>query len=200
VKIYITSMKVRDVRRKASSEFAFDSSKIVDAPEHHELSRALGVLTWGTWDHGVRPFEQRLAEFLAAFPPGDPLKNMNRGLSLQADGYYGPATRAEALDRFLAADGRSGSLHEILGRYGLKLASARPKPRREFSPGDFRETARSRNQKLRALHGGVDIEPQNMDAAKAELLDRVEKQRAAQDVRKARERMRADLAGEKSKK
>jgi len=94
VKIYITSMKVRDMRRKASSEFAFDSSKIVDAPEHHELSRALGVLTWGTWDHGVRPFEQRLAEFLAAFPPGDPLKNMNRGLSLQADGYYGPATRA----------------------------------------------------------------------------------------------------------
>jgi hypothetical protein len=181
--------------RKVSSESAFDSSKIVDAPEHHGLSRAMGVLTWGTWDHGVRPFQQRLAEFLAAFPPRDPAKNTNPGLSRRADGFYGPATRVEALDRFLAADGRSGSLNDILARYGLKLASAATKLRKGFSPGDFRETARIRNQKLRALHGGVDIEPQNMDAAKAELLDRAEKQRAAEQIRSARQRMRTDLSG-----
>jgi len=181
------------MRQKASFEFAFDSSEIVDAPEHHGLSRAMGVLTWGTWDHGVRPFEQRLAEFLAAFPPQDPLKNTNLGLSRRADGSYGPATRLEALDRFLAADGRAGSLHEVLARYGLKLAFSRRKPLREFSPGDFRETARSRNQKLRALHGGVDIEPQNMDAAKAELLDKTEKKLAAEQIRKARTRMRKEL-------
>jgi len=193
-------MKAPDMRRRVNSAFVFDSSQIVDAPEHYELSRAMGVLTWGTWDHGVRPFEQRLAEFLSAFPPRDPVKHANLGLSRRADGFYGPATRAEALRRFLAVDSRSGSLHEILARYGLKLASAAAKPRKGFSPGDFRETARSRNQKLRALHGGVDIEPQNMDAAKAELLDRVEKQRAAQEVRNARERMRADLASEKGKK
>jgi len=185
------------MRRKVSSEFAFDSCKIVDAPEHHGLSRAMGVLTWGTWDHGVRPFEQRLAEFLAAFPPRNPMRNTNQGLSRRADGFYRPATHLEALDRFLAADGRAGSLHEILARYGLKLASARPKPPRKFSPGDFRETARSRNQKLRALHGGVDIEPQNMDAAKAELLDKAEKKLAAEQIRKARMRMRKELEDRK---
>jgi hypothetical protein len=182
---------------KFSSEFAFDSSKIVDAPEHHELSRAMGVLTWGTWDHGVRPFEQRLAEFLAAFPPRDPVKNTNPGLSRRADGFYGPATRVEALDRFLAADGRSGSLHEILARYGLKVASTAMKVHKEFSPGDFRETARRRNQKLRALHGGVDIEPQDMDAAKAEILDKTEKQLAAEQIREARKRMKRELADKK---
>jgi hypothetical protein len=159
----------------------------------------MGVLTWGTWDHGIRPFEQRLAEFLAAFPPRDPVKNTNPGLSRRADGFYGPATRVEALDRFLAADGRSGSLHEMLARYGLKVASTAMKAHKEFSPGDFRETARRRNQKLRALHGGVDIEPQNMDAAKAELLDRAEKQRGAEEVRVARQRMRAELTREKDK-
>jgi hypothetical protein len=183
------------MRRKVSSEFAYDSSNIVDAPEHHGLSRAMGVLTWGTWDHGVRPFEQRLAEFLASFPPQAPVNNTNPGLSRRADGSYGPATRVEALDRLLAADGRSGSLHEILARYGLKVASTAMKDHKQFSPGDFRETARRRNQKLRALHGGVDIEPQNMDAAKAELLDRAEKQRAAEQIRTARQRMRTDLSG-----
>jgi len=35
-----------------------------------------------------------------------------------------------------------------------------------------------------------------MDAAKAELLDRAEKQRAAQEIRKVRERMRIDLRDE----
>lgn len=188
-------MRVLYMRRKLNSEF-FDSSQIVDAPEHYALSRAMGVLTWGTWDHGVRPFEQRLAELLAAFPPRDPVKHANLGLARRADGFYGPATRAEALDRFLSADARSGSLHEILARYGLKLAFAAMKPSKRFSPREFRETAKSRNQKLRILHGGVDIEPQNMDAAKAELLDRAEKQRAAQEVREARERMRADLTAE----
>ncbi len=185
------------MHRKFSSEFAFDSSKIVDAPEHHGVSRGMGVLTWGTWDHGVRPFEQRLAEFLAAFPPRDPVKNTNAGLSRRADGFYGPATRVEALDRFLAADGRSGSLHEILARYGLKVASTAMKVHKEFSPGDFRETARRRNQKLRALHGGVDVEPQDMDAAKAEILDKTEKKLAAEQIREARKRIKGELADKK---
>jgi hypothetical protein len=193
-------MKVLDMRRKVSSELVFNPSEIVDAPEHYGLSRAMGVLTWGTWDHGIRAFEQRLAEFLAAFPPRDPVKNTNLGLSRRADGFYGPATRVEALDRFLAADSQARSLHEILARYGLKLASVAPKPHKEFSPGDFRATAKRRNQKLRALHGGVDIEPQNMDAAKAELLDRAEKQRAAQEIRRAREQMRTDLRDEEKPK
>lgn len=185
------------MRRNVNSEFVFDSSKIVDAPEHHGLSRAMGVLTWGTWEHGVRPFEQRLAEFLAAFPAQAPVKNTNPGLSRRADGFYGPATRVEALDRFLAGDGRSGSLHEILARYGLKVASTAMKAQTEFSPGDFRETARRRNQKLRVLHGGVDIEPQDMDAAKAEILDKTEKKLAAEQIREARKRMKGELADKK---
>jgi len=185
------------MRGKLNSEFLFDPSEIVDAPEHYEFSRAMGILTWGTWDHGVRPFEQRIAEFLAAYPPRAPMKNTNPGLSLRANGSYGPATRVEALDRFLAADGRSGSVHEVLARYGLKVASTAMKVRKEFSPGDFRATARRRNQKLRALHGGVDIEPQDMDAAKAEILDKTEKKLAAEQIREARKRMKGELADKK---
>jgi hypothetical protein len=71
------------------------------------------------------------------------------------------------------------------------------KAQTEFSPGDFRETARRRNQKLRALHGGVDIEPQDMDAAKAEILDKTEKKLAAEQIREAPKRMKGELADKK---
>ena len=183
--------------RNPNAQLVFDPSQIIDALEHHALSRAMGVLTWGTWDHGIRPVEQRVAEFLAAFPPRDPVRYVSAALSRREDGSYGPATRTQTLDRFLAGDGRSGSLHEILARYGLKLVSAEVSARKQFSPADFRETARSRNQKLRALHGGVDIEPQNMDAAKAELMDKTEKKLAAEQIREARTRLRRELADKK---
>jgi len=39
----------------------------------------------------------------------------------------------------------------------------------------------------------VDIEPSNMDAAKAEFLDRQEKKQAAADVRLALRRMKEEL-------
>jgi F420-dependent methylenetetrahydromethanopterin dehydrogenase len=61
----------------------------------------------------------------------------------------------------------------------------------KFEP--LRDIAKRRNVRLRVLHGGVDIEPSNMDAAKAEYLDRQEKQQAARDVRAARERMKREL-------
>jgi hypothetical protein len=43
------------------------------------------------------------------------------------------------------------------------------------------------------LHGGVDIEPADMDAAKAEFLDLQERKRAAQETRDAIRRMKAEL-------
>ena len=43
------------------------------------------------------------------------------------------------------------------------------------------------------LHGGVDIEPVDMDAAKADFLDKQEAARAAQDVRDALKRMNEEL-------
>lgn len=61
-----------------SSQLLFNSGEIVDTPEHYALSRALGILTWGTWDHGVRPFDQRLTEFLSSFPAQDPLRYLGR--------------------------------------------------------------------------------------------------------------------------
>jgi hypothetical protein len=44
------------------------------------------------------------------------------------------------------------------------------------------------------LHGGVDIEPADMDAAKADFLDKQEAARAAQDVRAALKRMNEELS------
>jgi uncharacterized membrane protein YdbT with pleckstrin-like domain len=49
---------------------------------------------------------------------------------------------------------------------------------------------------LRVLHGGVDIEPADMDAAKADFLDRQVAARAAQDVREALKRMNDELRNE----
>ena len=70
---------------------------------------------------------------------------------------------------------------------------ARCTPGREFEPSAFRETAKRRNRRLRVLHGGVDIEAADMDAAKADFLDRQEAARAAQDVRDAVKRMNDEL-------
>jgi F420-dependent methylenetetrahydromethanopterin dehydrogenase len=58
----------------------------------------------------------------------------------------------------------------------------------------LRDVAKRRNVRLRVLHGSVDVEPSNMDAAKAEYLDRQEKKQAAIDVRAARARMQEELA------
>jgi hypothetical protein len=52
--------------------------------------------------------------------------------------------------------------------------------------------------KLRVLHGGVDIEPSNMDAAKADYLDRQEKRQAAADVREALRKMHQDIDSDES--
>jgi hypothetical protein len=174
----------------------YDQSAIVDAPEHHEYSRAMGILTWSTWDHGVRPFAQRVAEFVSTYPPTNPVKCVPGGSLLPTDkgsSFAPPGTTQSRLDRFLATDWRPGSIYELLSRYGLKIAAATAVQSRPFEPGTIRDTTRKRNIRLRVLHGGVDIEPENMDAAKAEYLDRQESKRAAQDVRDALKRMKDEL-------
>ena len=184
-------------RDKKGSTLYYDPGAIVDDPTQHAYSRSLGLLTWSTWDRDVRPFEQRLREFLSAFPPGDPVKYVgNGGLDRRTDGSFTPVNRQAQLERFTATDGRSGCLSELLARYGLKIAGAPPWERRSFAPPPFRETAQRRNIKLRVLHGAVDVEPHNMDAAKAEYVDREEKKRAASDVRDALRRMREELASD----
>jgi hypothetical protein len=181
-------------RRKTETRF-YDPNLVVDDPASHEYARALGLLTWSTWDTGVRPFDQRLKEFLSAFPPEDPIRFMPDGaLTRRDDGSVAPGTRESRLKRFRTLDGRSGSLTELLARYGLRMEGAPALVRRLFMPSPLRETAQRRNVKLRVLHGAVDIEPQNMTAAKAEYLDREEKKRAALDVRDALRRMQEELA------
>jgi hypothetical protein len=174
----------------------YDQSEVVDAPEHHEYSRAMGVLTWSTWDHGVRPVAQRVAEFVSAYPPTNPVNFVPGGSLVPGEKgvpFAPPGTAQSRLDRFLATDWRPGSIYELLSRYGLKIAGATPMQARPFEPGSLRDTTRKRNTRLRVLHGGVDIEPENMDAAKAEYLDRQESKRAAQDVREALKRMKDEL-------
>jgi hypothetical protein len=62
-----------------------------------------------------------------------------------------------------------------------------------FVAAPLREIARQRNLKLRGLHGAVDIEASNMDEAKATLLVRQAKVRAAQEVRDALRTMDEEL-------
>jgi hypothetical protein len=183
-------------RTKARGPAAYyDPSLIVDAPEHYSYARAFGVLTSRTWDTAVRPADHRIREFLSAFPPSDPARYLAGGeLRRRPDGHFDPGTSAGRLERFLSDDDRPGSLRELLARYGLKLRGTQELRKRPFLPGPLRETAQRRNLKLRVLHGTVDIEPSNMDAAKAEYLDREEKKQAAADVREALRRMHAELA------
>jgi hypothetical protein len=173
----------------------YEPTAIVDAPEHYEYGRAMGVLTWGTWDHDVRPFEQRVTEFVSNYPPSDPIRFTSSGSLVPAETTqrFVPGTDKSRLERFLAQDWRPGSIHELLSRYGLKISGAPPRQLRPFEPGSMRETTRRRNIRLRVLHGGVDIEPENMDAAKAEYLDRQESKQAARDVREALKKMREEL-------
>ena len=177
----------------ASVTTYYDSGELRDAPEHYEHARAMGLLTWGTWDHGVRPFEQRRQDFIAAFSPTDPVRFSGGRLIRQEDGTFAPGSAGSRLERFLAHDWLPGSIHELLSRYGLRLSSGPAHRERLFVAGAFREIAKKRNHKLRVLHGGVDIEPVDMDAAKTEFLDLQEKKKAAEEVRQALRRMRSEL-------
>jgi hypothetical protein len=170
---------------------SYDQGRIVDAPEHYEFSRGMGLLTWGTWDHDVRPFEERVRDFVFAYPPGEPARNSGLSLVARPDGSYGPGTIGDRVARFDAhVDPRTGSLPELLARYGLKLRDGPQYSARPTSLDPFVDVARRRNKKLRVVYGSVDQEPSDMDAAKADFL---EKRQAAQEIRDARKQMQADL-------
>jgi hypothetical protein len=170
----------------------FTPDEIVDAPEHHEYARAMGVLTWGTWDAQPRPFEERLKDFLQAYPADAPVRFQGPMLAKTAEGEYGPASQGARLERLQALDNSFGSLGEALARYGLKGPSAPPYAPCEIEVAPFREVTRARNQRLRVLYGRVDIEAENMDAAKLAEIERLEQKRAAEQIREARERMRRE--------
>jgi hypothetical protein len=153
----------------------------------------MGLLTWGTWDTEIRPLEERLRDFLQACPATAPGRFHGSMLARNARGEYGPAEDGARLARFHAADNTFGSLVELLARYGLKLREGAGYKVRPVEVLPFRDMARLRNQRLRQLYGAVDIEPENMDEAKAAELDRMEKKRAAEQVREARRRMHRDV-------
>ncbi len=163
----------------------YDPALIMDAEEFHELGRAMGALTWSTWDHQVRSFQVRREDFVASYPPDDPCR---------FSGATTPSAHAQRLERFRVGDWRPGSLYELLSRYGLCYEGAPSKPTSRFEPaGPLREVARRRNRKLRLLHGTVDLEAKDMTAAKAERLEKEERKQAAEEIRAARKRMRAEL-------
>jgi hypothetical protein len=112
------------------------------------------------------------------------------------DDAYAPISRADRLERFLATDWRGGSVYDLAARFGLRFRGVAPKLRALFTPADMKESAQRRNVRLRVLHGGVDVEPSDMEAAKAALLDRKEKEHAAQEIRAARRRMSEELTKE----
>jgi hypothetical protein len=170
----------------------YKPSNIVDAPEFYDLADALGILSSSTWDHTKRSFEERKNDFVLTFPPTDPTRFCGTELEQRGDGLYAPASRGLLMKRFLSSDWRPGSLHELLSRYGLKMANGPLPVERRFEPGAFLETTRRRNHHLRVLHGGVDIEAKDMDAAKVAWLERQERIQAAEQVRLARNRMREE--------
>ena len=165
----------------------FRTDEIEDAPEHHEYARAMGNLTWGTWDAEARPFEERLKDFLQAYPLDAPARFQGPMLTMTAEGEYGPAPQSARLQRIGAIEHSFGTLTEVLARYGLKRQSAPPYKVCEIEVAPFREVARARNQRLRLLHGRVDIEAENMDEAKLAELERLEKKQAAEQIRAARQ-------------
>lgn len=175
----------------------YASDEISDAPEHHEYARAMGLLTWGTWDTGVRPFEERLKDFLQAYPAEAPERFQGAMLAKARGDEYGPAASGDRLARVSGIDNSFGTLPEVLARHGLRRQTGPQYVPRETVVAPFREITRVRNQRLRGLHGRVDIEADNMDAAKAAELDRLEKQHAAEQIRAAREQMRQEVSDDK---
>jgi len=176
---------------KGSKEF-YRAGDIIDAPEHHEYARAMGLLTWGTWDEGERPFEDRRSDFLQAHPPKAPAKFQGSMVVKGTEGEYGPATSEDRLMRLQASDNSFGTLGEALARYGLKHQSGPEYTPKTVTVSPFREITRLRNQRLRALHGKADVEAENMDEAKVAEIERLERKHAADQIRDARRRMLDD--------
>lgn len=176
-----------------SAQDLYGPDDIIDAPEHHEYARAMGLLTWGTWDLDARPFKERLKDFLQAHPAAAPERFQGPVLVKMSDGEYGPAASGGRLLRVGALNSSFGTLPEILARYGLKQRTGPQYVPREVEVASVREVTRVRNQRLRVLHGRVDIEADNMDEAKAAEIERLEKKRAAEQIREARERMRREV-------
>src|SRR5262245_26745119 len=105
---------------KPAAQTIYRVHDIVDAEEHHEYARAMGLLTWNTWDIDERSFDDRLKDFIEAYPPASPAQFQGSMLA-RNDRDYGPAPKDLRLDR-LVSDGSSfGALPEVLARYGLKL-------------------------------------------------------------------------------
>jgi len=177
-----------------SEKKRYDPGEIVDAPECYGYSRAFGILTRGTWDHRVRSFEERIGEFVRGFPPEDPMRNFPRE-SILRDGKGGFVSGSSSvrLARFGGGDWKTGSFHELLARYGLKIKGDTVNLTGGFEPDSAREAATRRNTKLRMLHGGVDVEATNMDAAKAAYLDREESRKAAEEIQAAVKKMQEEL-------
>jgi hypothetical protein len=156
----------------------------------------MGLLTWGTWDTEVRPFKERLRDFISAHPLAEPQKFQGSVLRRTPEDEFGPGELADRHRRFETAGNAFGTFREILARYGLKLHDGPGYAPAALVVLPFREVARFRNQRLRRLHGAVDVEAENMDAAKASELERLEKKRAAEQIREAREEMRREVEGE----
>jgi hypothetical protein len=169
----------------------YDPEDIVDAPEHHALSKALGILTWDIWDHGVRPVTERKRDFVTAFPPRNPTAYSLGGMEHRTDHEWIPRTRAREMERFLSREATNG-IDRLLARYGLKLKGASPLQLRTTPVRDPIDAARERNHALRVLYGSVDIEPKDMDTAKSAFLEHQERRRAAEEIRAARKRLQAE--------
>src|SRR2546421_379191 len=152
------SAGIQAVKKNRKHRLLFYSvSDITDAVEHHEYSRAMGLLTWGTWDTAERPFEERLKDFLHAYPPNAPACFQGTMLTRTSEGEYGPASEAARLTRVRASDNSFGTLVDALARYGLKLNSGPLYRPHQINVSPFLQITRIRNQRLRKIHGGVDI-------------------------------------------
>ena len=116
-------------------------------------------------EHGnktSRSTNERLQDFLLAYPPSDPALRLGGRLRKQADGSFAPGDSQGRRERFLAASWALGSIHELLSRFGLRMKIRPPTENRSVHLDPLKEVAKRRNVHLRVLHGGVDVEPSNM--------------------------------------
>ena len=100
---------------KSSTEKHYDPDEIVDAPEYYPYSQAFGILTWGSWNHRVRSFQDRVREFMRSFPPEDPVRNSPGGSLLRdVKGRFVSGAGSSRLAGFGAGDWKTGSFYELL--------------------------------------------------------------------------------------
>jgi hypothetical protein len=137
----------------------YNRADLVDDVEASgRLSSALGILSWSTWDMAPRPLEERVKDFVMAYPPSRPLRYSLGGMKRASHREWVERDGGAELNAFVPEAGCPGTIDRLLSRYGLKRKGivAPDVPKATAKPQAL--ATRERNNVLRMLSGEVDAE------------------------------------------